>query len=218
MTRKVSAPAESGRVVRRSANDGAFRFVTVPAATSVGAAAHEVRISVPAGLSVELAATHIEAVFDALLARSTVQDAISAAPAAVSPDMLAAIGRQDREWRNLEAQHGMLTGAQVADAARSKAANKAEYASQLRRSNKVLAVRRGRDYMFPAFQFRADGRVHPVIPKLLTVLTGQQWDELSIALWMNSPNGYLAGATPIDRISDSDAVLEAASGAAHIGE
>ncbi len=43
-------------------------------------------------------------------------------------------------------------------------------------------------------------------------------DPADIALWMDSPNGYLGGATPIDRIEDEQAVVAAADNAAHAGE
>lgn len=155
---------------------------------------------------------------DQLAASKQVRDSIEAAPAAVPRDLLAAIAEQDEQWRELEAKYPMLDSADVAKAARSTAANRSEYASSLRRRGKAIAVERAGRLLFPSFQFTATGRVHPTIPKVLAVMQPRGWDPQSIALWMDSPNGYLGGATPIDRMDDTEAVMIAATGAAHAGQ
>ena len=102
----------------------------------------------------------------------------------------------------------LLTGAEVRAASGLKPRNKSEPASRWKREGKLFAVRRSGIDHYPAFQF-ADGSPRPVIKAILAALpkdmTGWQ-----IAMWFASGNGWLDGAEPQERLSDPDAVVEAA--------
>ncbi len=102
----------------------------------------------------------------------------------------------------------LLTGAEVRAASGLKPRNKSEPASRWKREGKLFAVRRSGIDHYPAFQF-ADGSPRPAIKAILAALpkdmTGWQ-----IAMWFASGNGWLDGAEPQERLSDPDAVVEAA--------
>ncbi len=102
----------------------------------------------------------------------------------------------------------LLTGAEVRAASGLKPRNRSEPASRWKREGKLFAVRRSGIDHYPAFQF-ADGSPRPVIKAILAALpkdmTGWQ-----IAMWFASGNGWLDGEEPQERLSDPDAVVEAA--------
>lgn len=118
--------------------------------------------------------------------------------------------RVEQLWRDLEERYGLLTGAEVADAAGSRARNRSEYASALARDGKVIAVRRGGQARYPGYQF-ALGRPVPGLVLVLSVFSEAAWSAESVTLWMAAPNGYLAQQCPADLVSeDPDRVLDAA--------
>ena len=102
----------------------------------------------------------------------------------------------------------LLTGAEVRAASGLNPRNNSEPASRWKREGKLFAVRRSGVDHYPAFQF-ADGTPRPVIKAILGALpkdmTGWQ-----IAMWFASGNGWLDGSEPQERLSDPDAVVDAA--------
>lgn len=143
---------------------------------------------------------------------------MQAANTPIPPDMLAAVATQERRWRDLEQRYGLLDSAAVARLAGSTARNRSEYASNLRSRGQILGARRRRGYVYPAFQFATDGRVHPTVREIVPVMAAQGWDPESIILWMAAPNGYLGGDAPADRLDDAATVLQAATNAARAAE
>ena len=89
-----------------------------------------------------------------------------------------------------------------------KPRNRSEPASRWKREGRLFAVRRAGVDLYPSFQF-ADGAPLPVIKDVLAALPGHMtgWQ---IALWFGSGNGWLDGAEPHERLSDPDAVVDAA--------
>ena len=173
-------------------------------------------VGVPSKVDSGKALKSVQATVGQLTALAEVTEAVQNAPVALPQNLMAAVAQQEADWRDLESRHPTLDGVQVGQLARSRAENKWEYASSLRRQGRVLAVQRGGQYAYPQFQFANNGRVRPVMLPLLAALS--EWEPEDIALWMDSSNGYLGGATPIDRIDDEQAVLAAATNAAHAGE
>lgn len=173
-------------------------------------------VGVPPNVDSGRALKSVQAAVGQLIALVQVTEAVQNAPVALPQNLMAAVAQQEADWRDLESRHPILDGIQVGQLAGSTAKNEWEYASNLRRTRRVLAVQRGRQYAYPQFQFANNGRVRPVMLPLLAALS--EWDPADIALWMNSPNGYLGGATPIDRIDDGQVVVAAATNAAHAGE
>ena len=89
-----------------------------------------------------------------------------------------------------------------------KPRNRSEPTSRWKREGRLFAVRRAGVDLYPSFQF-ADGAPLPVIKDVLAALPGHMtgWQ---IAMWFGSGNGWLDGAEPQDRLSDPDAVVDAA--------
>ena len=74
----------------------------------------------------------------------------------------------------------------------------------------MFAVEDSGRLVYPAFQFDDRGQPRPIIADVLPAL-GANVGAWQIALWLVSPNGWLDGARPIDRLDeDGKRVLEAA--------
>ncbi len=102
----------------------------------------------------------------------------------------------------------LLTGAEVRVASGLNPRNKSEPASRWKREGKLFAVRRSGVDHYPAFQF-ADGAPKPVVKAILAALP-KDMTAWQIAMWFASGNGWLDGAEPQERLSDPDAVVDAA--------
>jgi len=102
----------------------------------------------------------------------------------------------------------LLTGAEVRAASGLKPRNKSEPASRWKREGRLFAVRRSGVDHYPAFQF-ADGAPRPVIKEILSAIP-KNMTAWQIAMWFASGNGWLDGDEPQERLSDADAVVDAA--------
>jgi len=98
---------------------------------------------------------------------------------------------------------------EVAALAGHEASNRSATATRWKTQGAIFGVRRlGRD-RYPAFQFQ-DGRPRKIIGKALRALPDGM-SPWQIALWFTSPNGWLDGAAPVDRLGDEAALLAAAA-------
>jgi hypothetical protein len=105
-----------------------------------------------------------------------------------------------------------LTSSEVADAAQSRAANRASLANRWRDEGKVFAIRVGDQQLYPEFQFDALGRPLRAIAGVLGYLSQGDLSDWQTALWFTSPSGWLGGKRAVDLLSDQpDAVIDAAS-------
>ncbi len=102
----------------------------------------------------------------------------------------------------------LLTGAEVRAASGLNPRNRSEPASRWKREGRLFAVRRSGVDHYPAFQF-ADGAPRPVVKAILAALP-KGMTAWQIAMWFASGNGWLDGDEPQERLSDPDAVVEAA--------
>lgn len=124
-------------------------------------------------------------------------------------------GRQATEdaWSAMEAEFGLLTGAQVDELLGHQADGRSSYAAGEHGAGRLIGIRRGGDVVFPGFQFdRAAGQVRAVIPDLLEVVLGSGRTEENLAQWLCDPSGYLAGDRPVDHLDEPTRVLTAAEG------
>lgn len=65
--------------------------------------------------------------------------------------------------------------------------------------------------VYPAFQFAADGRLHPVVSEVLTRFAVSDMSAWQAALWFTRPTGWLQDRRPVDLLAtEPDAVLLAA--------
>ncbi len=119
--------------------------------------------------------------------------------------------------RNAEARQELLeefpawTSAEVAEAARSKATNRASLANRWRDERRAFAVRVGDQQLYPAFQFDEQGRPYEVIAAVLEELRRGQLNDWQTALWFTSPNGWIGARRPVDEFRTApEAVIRAA--------
>ncbi|MFN0030171.1 MAG: hypothetical protein ACKV2O_23715 [Acidimicrobiales bacterium] len=150
-------------------------------------------------------------------------------------DVLAALGsgplsavRKPASWeqarRNLAMRQriveefGALSAAELGEWATPGAANSHQYASRLRKANRVFSVPFEGRTMFLGFQFDGDGRPLPALADTLALLRTRFVEgDWAVASWFTSPNPYLAGkGRPVDLlVTDPEAVIAAAGRGAH---
>ena len=123
----------------------------------------------------------------------------------------------DQARRNAKAradfmrQHEMLDADQIHALYGSKARNRSALAARWRSDKKIFAVQRGGRFLYPAFQFDAQGLPRKVISKVLAAL-GDAVGGWQTALWFVTPSGWLDGEKPVDLLDRKpDAVLDAAA-------
>lgn len=123
----------------------------------------------------------------------------------------------DQARRNAEARSAFMRKYEVLDADQvhelygSKARNRSALAARWRSDKKIFAVQRGGRFLYPAFQFDAQGLPRKVISRVLAAL-GAAVGGWQTALWFVTPNGWLDGEKPVDLLERKpDAVLDAAA-------
>jgi len=110
-------------------------------------------------------------------------------------------------------EFGALSAGELGEWATPGAANPHQYASRLRKANRVFSVPFEGRTLFLGFQFDEHGRPLPAVADVLEALRKRFGDsDWSIASWFTSPNPYLPGkARPVDVLAtDPDGVTVAA--------
>jgi hypothetical protein len=107
------------------------------------------------------------------------------------------------------------TSADLAAACDSSSINPSQFAADMRKANRIFAVRLGRDWRYPRFQFNhADKPIEP-FPEMKEVLASlapdkRGWDRLQ---WFLDPNSKLGERTPLEVWEKNrPKVIEAARG------
>ncbi|MFD6895045.1 hypothetical protein ACFWB0_10925 [Rhodococcus sp. NPDC060086] len=129
---------------------------------------------------------------------------------AASPALARAVQAQQNLYDRIDAEFGLLTSAQAADRMSSRAVARRNAATAARSEGRLLALRRGKYLLYPAFQFAAVG-ILPVIAALRDIGDQHGWDEASLIEWMMAPTTYLGGDRPVDIINDADQLLAVAT-------
>jgi hypothetical protein len=114
-------------------------------------------------------------------------------------------------------EFGALNAAQIEEIRGVHTANPHATVSRWVKEGRLFAVDSADGRLFPGFQF-SHGAPRTVIARVLAALAGQlhNWE---ILLWFTGPSGFLDGARPVDRLSDSpDAVVAAAAYQAALSE
>jgi hypothetical protein len=145
-----------------------------------------------------LAEAHLDALVDVYLA----QDPLAGPMAEIERDNAEAQARFIESVKCYSAE-------EVASLAGHAARNRSATATRWKTHGAIFGVRRlGRD-RYPAFQFQ-DGRPRKIIGRVLKALpVGMSpWQT---ALWFASPNGWLEGSAPMNRLGDEAAVQAAAT-------
>jgi hypothetical protein len=139
--------------------------------------------------------------------------ALSKLETSATPATARALQATENVWRDIESRYDMLTSTEVAEALHAKGANRA-YASNLRKTNRLIGIQRRNAFVFPSFQLdAATGRVHDCIQPLLEMTDSAGWSSQELALWLCSPSGLFRGDAPVDHISETVRILDAATNA-----
>lgn len=103
-----------------------------------------------------------------------------------------------------------LTSEELATRRESISANPSQLGADLRKNGKAFAVRHGKQWLYPAFQFDPKGNPLPAMGPILAALGEDErgWDTLQ---WFLTPHETLSAETPLARFqNDPGAVLDAA--------
>lgn len=122
---------------------------------------------------------------------------------AASPALARAVQAQQNLHDSIDTEFGLLTSAQAADQMSSRAIARRNAATAARREGRLLALRRGKYLLYPAFQFDMAG-IRPVVADLRRIGDQHGWDETSLIEWLMAPTTYLSGRRPVDIIEDAD--------------
>ncbi len=201
---RLGVPPRRIRVALRAAQrlsdvelDVVDRFATFAA----GGASPARRSAVAAGLQRALAALSPSRRADPLAAVDAPLDEAGAAEATVHSELEVHARRRQLLQRCVSAADACLrTG-------RSRQA-----LERLRRDGRVLALRAGNQWRYPAWQFERDAP-GGIVPGLAEVLARLHLSPFGTALWLLQPRSALATRTPIEALhrGQRDAVLQLAS-------
>ena len=109
------------------------------------------------------------------------------------------------------------TSAQVAAGCDSVNVNPSQFAADMRKANRIFAVRFGRDWRYPRFQFNHCSRPLEPFPEMRDVLTAlvpdkRGWDRLQ---WFLEPNSVLNGRILLEVWSEDRSKVVAAARMEH---
>jgi hypothetical protein len=120
----------------------------------------------------------------------------------MSPALLEQAQRNATARAELADEFGLLSSADVAELAGSRAANAAALASRWRKEGRVFAVEVDAATRYPGFQFDPEGRAVPVVAKVLAAL-GSKLSGWELALWFTGSNDWLGGVRPVDVLTSA---------------
>lgn len=147
--------------------------------------------------------------------RLQLADELARIPHPIPPATSRATQAAENAWKAIEAESGLLPGAEVAEVLGSRSAPTAarSFANDMRKRGALLAVRRLNRYLYPGFQFdRERGRVMPWVAPFAGLATEHALSQEDALLWLYRPTTYLPNdARPVDVIaSDPDLVIDVA--------
>jgi hypothetical protein len=110
----------------------------------------------------------------------------------------------EQAWRDMEAEFGLLSAAEISARAGSRATSVRAWASQKRRDGQLLGVTRRNRVLYPGFQIDSVGAVVASVPAVWAVFRAAGWREDHVLLWFTAANGRLAGQRPADLMPGAD--------------
>ncbi|HEX8262708.1 MAG TPA: hypothetical protein VF547_07530 [Allosphingosinicella sp.] len=115
-----------------------------------------------------------------------------------------------RERARFVEEFPCYTSREVAELAGHEAANASATATRWKKAGRIIGLPWKGSDLYPAFQF-SEGRPRPGIGRAIAALPAGR-SPWQIAFWLTSGNGWLSGATPLERLESGDepAVLAAA--------
>jgi hypothetical protein len=134
--------------------------------------------------------------------RQVIDALLPAGRLTMSPAVFEQAQRNASARAELADEFGLLSSAEVADRAGSKAANAAALASRWRKEGRVLAVEVDASTRYPAFQFDAEGRPLLAVGEVVDAL-GSKLRGWELALWFTGTNDWLGGVRPVDVLASA---------------
>ncbi len=129
-----------------------------------------------------------------------------------SHEELDQLHRNAAERTRLLEDFGYYTSAQLAERVGSRAANKSQFASRLKKGGTLFAVPFRGQSLFPAFQLDSDFKPKPAIAETLRRLNQRGLKGWEVAFWFAANSSFLGGKRPLDLLdSKADLVVDAAS-------
>lgn len=174
-----------------------------------------VTVSVPAGVDKKTAQRAIERAMADLATRGKIDAVLAASPTRPRAGQLAQAALREERWRDIEAEWGMLTAADVAALTGSRPEATRNLTANLRRRKHLTGVKRHGGMRYPGFQFTGVGEgaqtVAPAWTELHELLAPAQWSNADLLAWTAAPNAYLdGGRSPAEEIRDHpDGVTDA---------
>ncbi|WP_372698791.1 hypothetical protein [Arthrobacter sp. JSM 101049] len=152
---------------------------------------------------------------DQLQAAHALKSRLATLVADHSPEQASRAQAAESAWRSIDREFGLLSGAEVAQRCGSTSTGRSSYATDARRSGRLLAVKRLNRYLYPAFQLGPDGPLE-VIATLKAAADRLDVGEEATLLWLTAPTTWWdADSRPVDHLDDPDGIL--AAFAAHYG-
>ena len=105
-------------------------------------------------------------------------------------------------YDRIDAEFGLLTSAETGKRLGSRSSAPRNLAAATRRGGALLAITRGRQMLFPGFQFDPDGQPFGVIRILRDLADKAHWSEIGVVQWLCAPTTYLGGLRPVDLLAD----------------
>jgi hypothetical protein len=119
--------------------------------------------------------------------------------------------RRNAEAREeLISEFGLLSSADIASRAGSRAKNKAALANRWRQEGRIFSVPHQGATYYPAFQFDAEGQPYKAVEGVVRSV-GMKLTDWGLALWFTGRYGSLGDRRPVDLLAtEPDRVVEAA--------
>ena len=216
-------------MITETTGEPAFRYATLPSGEASDLVAAHPELADPAsGEPIVVAITvsgpeeaavlvdFLAAAGEALMqrksgARKVWQALLAPDATTVGAGIVRQVQRNAAAQSALAREFGLLTSAEVAHAASSRASNVAALASRWRREGSIFAVDMNGKALYPGYQFDDEGRPRPVVAGVLDVL-GNGLSGWELALWFVASNVWLGGERPVDVLEvGTDEVLMAAT-------
>lgn len=165
----------------------------------------EIRALDREGLGIE-ALTRVR---DQLRAAHTLRSSLISLEGENTPEQVFRAQAAESAWRAMDREFGLLTAIEVARHCGSGATGRSSYASDARRSGRLLAVKRLNRYLYPAFQLGTTGPLE-LIGTLKAASDRLDVGEEAVLLWMTSATTWWdEDSRPVDHLDDPEGVVAA---------
>lgn len=136
--------------------------------------------------------------------------ALASLDTVVPPAVARAAQATENVWRQIDAEFGLLSSAEVAELLGASGSNRG-YSSALRKRGALAGIERKNAYLYPGFQFDVQARkIRPWVSPLLALATQHDRSASDAVIWMVAPSTFFDGARPADHPDDGERILAGA--------